>query len=260
MRNLGQPGGENMVEYAQPLFSEEHRVKGPTRRRVLKTLTRVWEHLRISDQDGANTRRVTVIEPPEDNNCRIEVHESRPAVEQQARFNTGDRVRVASTDNGIRIGSWGHIENMATHRDYLSYTLVLEGDTYRQERRNAFRVPIENDDDVHAEIVLPPSDAPIECQVHDLSMTGAWLELSGESDSLANIEPGTDTPCVIALTLPTSREIVRSDARAIWTKWSENDGLYLGVTWDQPQPEFSRDLRRFVMHKERELSQRRART
>lgn len=248
-----------MVEYAQPLFSEEHQVRGPARRRVLKTLTRIWEHLLISDADGANTRRVTVMEPPDDNDGRIEVHQSRPVVERQARFNAGDHVRVASTDDGIRIGSWGRIEDMAAQRDYLSYTLVLEGNTYRQERRNAFRVPIERDDGVHAEILWAPGDDPIDYRVRDLSMTGAWLELLGEPEPLAELEPAADTPCTIALTLPTSRGPARSEARTVWSDWSEDEGFHLGIAWDQPEPEFSRELRRFVMRKERELSQRRAR-
>lgn len=199
------------------------------------------------------------MEPPEGNDGRIEVHQSRPTHERQARFNAGDHVRVVTTDDGITIGSWGRIEDMVAHRDYLSYTIVLQSHTYRQERRNAFRVPIERYDGVQAEIVPAAGDDPIDCRVRDLSMTGAWLELHGEPEPLAELDPAADTLFTIEITLLTSRGPIRSYARTVWSEWSEDEGFHLGIAWDQPEPEFNRDLRRFVMHKERELSQRRAR-
>lgn len=248
-----------MAQYAQNLFSEEHRVSGPARRRILHTLTRIWEHLRITDADGTNPRRVTVMEPPEGEHCRIEVHQSIQSGERRPRLTEGQSVRVISSDNGVRIGTRGRVEGIVVHQDYIAYTLVFVGDTYRQERRNAFRVPVEAGDGVDAEIVLTPDADAIDCRVHDLSMTGAWLELSGDPSVLSEPELSADTPCTVGLALPDRPDLAYSDALTVWTDWSDAEGCHIGVTWRRPEPEFKRALRRFVMNKERELAKRRAR-
>lgn len=248
-----------MAEYAQDLFSEEHMVSGAAGRRVIKTLTHVWAHLLLADAGGRHYRRVTVMEPPNGDRCCIEVHQPIQAGERHPRLATGERVCVISLEDGIRVGMRGHVEGVVPHSDHIAYTLVLEGRTYRRERRNAFRVPIELDDEVQAEIILTPDSSGIKCQVHDLSMTGAWLELVCDASELEEIKVVENLSCTVGLILPEGKGVTYSPAVAVWTARPDEEGFQMGVTWERPEPEFKRNLRRFVMNKERELIKRRSR-
>lgn len=249
-----------MDEYKDDLFSEEHNVSGPSQRRILDALTRVWQNLQITDAEGKNVRNVTVMEPPEGEHYRIEVHQSIQSDEYPTRLTKGQSVRVINSDDGVAIGAWGQIESVATYQTYFAYTLTFVGDTYRQERRNAFRVPIESGDSLDAYFILKSKADAIKCSVRDLSMTGAWLELSEESSIPGENAMTFNTHCNVGLQLPGQKDIVYSDALLVWTDPSNDSSLHIGVTWSRPTPEFKRDLRRFVMNKERELAKRRSRT
>lgn len=248
-----------MAQYTDSLFSEAHHVSGPTRRRILNALTRIWENLQMTDADGTNVRRVTVMEPPEGDHYCIEVHQSIQPGEHLSRLTQGQFVRVINSGNDVPIGAWGRIESVTVHQDYIAYTLVFVGDTYRQERRNAFRVPIEAGDGVDADIVLTPDADTIYCHVHDLSMTGAWLELCGDSSVHDELDLAVNTHYNVGLRLPDQKDLAYSDALIVWSDSSNDASWHIGVTWHRPEPEFERDLRRFVMTKERELAKRRSR-
>lgn len=247
-----------MAQNSDNLFSESNRVSGPARRRILHTLTRIWENLRITDADGANMRRVTVMEPPEGKHYRIEVHTIH-FEKKQSRLAEGQSVRVINSDNGVPIGAWGRIENVAPRQDTIVYTLGFPSEAYRNERRDAFRVPIETGDGVDAEILSTPDFDAITCHVHDLSMTGAWLEISRDSSEQNELDLTPNSRYTVGLRLPNQKNLAYSDALIVWIDSSNDTSSHIGVTWDQPEPEFERDLRRFVMNKERELAKRRSR-
>lgn len=245
---------------ADMLFVDENLVPGNAGKRAAHKLARLWAHLTLSGEHADNPRPVTIMDLIDEQRRRLELHQTLREKDNPPRFTEGQEVHVIGNDDGVPLGCRGHIEKVEPHADFLAYTVVLKGPIYRQERRNAFRVPVDGTDEVQAELHLSSQSAPLAGRVRDLSMTGCWLELDPDTQTAEDLESELKKGFTIALSMSSRRGATRNQAEVAWTAQSDTGALSAGVYWSHPEPEFTKQVRRFVMSKERELIKRRTRS
>jgi len=153
------------------------------------------------------------------------------------------------------------------------YLLELDAGLYRRQRRRSYRVPVSAMDDVTAELLPDPTlgaadnnvhldldtgeDKPVTVRVSDISEGGLRLRLTKKQmrNSRVQEKQGRELHIQFAKGLTASHT---AGVRVVWmTPYEDGDHVTVGARWLNPSEEFTNDIQKFVIYKQRLMIQRR---
>lgn len=185
-------------------------------------------------------------------------------------FKEGDAVRLLWQREGLQFGARGHVKSVLEGPIYL---LDLDAGLYRRQRRRSYRVPVSAMDGVTAELlpdetltaaddnmdlaVETGEDKPVTVRVSDISEGGLRLRLTKKQlrNSRVQERQGRELHIQFAKGLTAAHT---AGIRIVWiTPDEDGDHVTIGARWLSPSEEFTNDIQKFVVYKQRLMIQRR---
>ncbi|HYW77306.1 MAG TPA: PilZ domain-containing protein [Gammaproteobacteria bacterium] len=240
----------------ESLLTDEFAVTGVPARRVLATLAHKGLMLSVTHEASGREHLTSVVDQISTEPCRILLDQPPDADKGREVFRVRDTLIMVWTNIGMRFGARARVEAVRTHDAIPAYEIRIEEPVYRQQRREAFRVPVGPQDGIGAQLTVDDQKPALEPVLKDLSATGCRLALDIEWVVEAELEPGARGK--LSLTFPKRSNALSSQLRIIWTERAGAGVVDLGATWLEPKDEFVSQVESFIFRKERLLLKRRA--
>lgn len=162
------------------------------------------------------------------------------------------------TDAGMRFGARAEVVGISSRNRLPAYDVRIDSSVYRQQRREAFRVPVGPGDGLSARFWVDRGEDALIPSIKDLSAKGCRLSLPlGEA-----LDMGVSSDFVASLTVEFRNDgkVHSSKLCVVWTARISDELMEVGTCWIEPSTPFVDSIERFVVGKERLLLQRRSGT
>lgn len=233
------------------LFSPEYAVTGGGARRVLKRLARRGLMLNLMTQGESDGRLASVIDQIGGEAGKLVLDQPPDLSHTLSEFARGQPIRLMWAEAGMRFGAQARVLRVYEQARSVSYEIAVEGSVYRQQRRQAFRVPVGPNDGVEVTFFLAGKPADLPATVKDISVTGCRFELSRRKLMAAGLARGREVG--LRLLLDKGAQSFDCRMRVIWIRLANEEIADLGVAWIDPEDRLLEHIQRFVVRKERKL-------
>lgn len=238
------------------LFTDEFAVTAVTARRVLATLAYKGLMLSVTHDVSDSEHLTSVVEHISTEPYRVLLDQPPDAAKGGEVFRERDTLTLVWTHAGMRFGAHGQVERVRSHDAIPAYEVRIDEPVYRQQRREAFRVPVGPQDGLSGQLTVHDRTPALEPILKDLSATGCRLALDIDRVVEAKLEPGVGGE--LSLTFPGCAAVLSSKLQIIWSESAGGGMMDFGATWIEPEGDFLSQVQSFVFKKERLLLKRRA--
>lgn len=241
------------------LFEEQYALDEAGSRWALHELTRRSTLLSVVHAPGGPERLSRVFGRPGPNPSRLLLDHPADDAPLSPALKQDEVLHLYWLDHGVHFAAQVRVMRVHAKLDgdggVPAYEVELDGVVYRQQRRETFRVSVGPLDGVQARIRAQESSDMLNATVKDISATGCRLFL--ETEKAYALGVSAQSSITISLTLPGCPNPMTSAMVVLRAEPFEQRLLEIGARWINPDPEFTRQVERFIVQKQRALLKRR---
>lgn len=238
------------------VFTAEYCLTTPQAERALNRLASNGQMLSVLPDHVDTNYLTSVIDQLDCHGHRLVLDQPAEQPNDQPVFSNEDTVRLIWSELGMRLGAHAQITRINDAERILSYEIQVKGEVYRQQRRDAFRVPVGPHDGLTAVLLLCDGSAELPATVKDVSKTGCRFGVDKAAAGKAGLT--THMRASVRLAFEHQETGFNPGFRVVWIEKVADEILDFGVAWEEPNENFIAMIENFVLHKERMLLKRRA--